>query len=461
MSLDKPPSVLIADDQTDILHALRVLLRGEGCKVKTVTTPDDALDALAHNPFDVAMIDLNYARDTTSGKEGLDLINGIQKLDPDLPIVVMTAWATIDLAVECMRQGAADFIQKPWENARVSATVFNQAELYRAKRRATLLAEENRALKESKSRDFLAKSEVMQPVLEIMHKVAPSDANILITGENGTGKGVAARYIHSLSSRSTEPFVSINMGGLASGVAESELFGHVKGAFTDAKSDRAGRFEMADGGTLFMDEIGNLPMEQQQKLLRVLETGEFERVGSSRTLRVNVRIISATNSDLQKSVREGKFREDLLYRLNTIPIHLPPLRERRADIELLARHFLDRHLKRYKKNISGFIDQALETLRTYNWPGNVRELDHTIERAVLLAGGDQIKVSDLGLMSTASTSDQSALGAPSLDDMSLEEVEKYLIQRTLRRNGGNATKTAEDLGLSRSAFYRRLQRFGL
>jgi DNA-binding NtrC family response regulator len=461
MSLEKPPTVLVADDQADILHALRVLLRGEGCKVKTVSAPDDALDALAHDTFDVVLIDLNYARDTTSGQEGLDLIGSIQKLDADIPIVVMTAWATIDLAVECMRKGAADFIQKPWENARVIATVFSQAELFRAKRRATLLADENRTLKESKSRDFLARSDVMKPVLEIMHKVAPSDANILITGENGTGKGVAARYIHSRSARSTEPFVSINMGGLASGVAESELFGHVKGAFTDAKSDRAGRFEMADGGTLFMDEIGNLPMEQQQKLLRVLETGEFERVGSSRTLKVNVRIISATNTDLQKAVREGRFREDLLYRLNTIPIHLPPLRERTEDIELLTRHFLASHTKRYNKPIEGLIDKALEALRDYEWPGNVRELDHTIERAVLLSSGETIKVSDLGLVSTASPEDKAAQNTPSLDDMSLEEVEKYLIQRTLKRNGGNATRTAEDLGLSRSAFYRRLQRFGL
>lgn len=409
----------------------------------------------------MALIDLNYARDTTSGQEGLDLIHGIRKLDPYLPIVVMTAWATIDLAVECMRRGAADFMQKPWENARVTATVFNQTEFYRAKRRATVLEDENRALKESKSRDFLAKSDVMRPILEVMHKVAPSDANILITGENGTGKGVAARYIHSRSSRSNEPFVSINMGGLASGVAESELFGHVKGAFTDAKSDRAGRFEMADGGTLFMDEIGNLPMEQQQKLLRVLETGEFERVGSSRTLKVNVRIISATNSDLQKSVKEGKFREDLLYRLNTIPVHLPPLRERKSDIGLLAEHFLQRHIKRYNKSIEGLMDKALEALLQYGWPGNVRELDHTIERAVLLASGNEIKVSDLGLIPTAAPGDESALGGPSLDDMSLEDVEKYLIQRTLKRNDGNATKTAQDLGLSRSAFYRRLQRFGL
>jgi len=461
MSLEKPPSVLVADDQGDILHALRVLLRGEGCRVKTVDTPAEALESLGQSPFDLALVDLNYARDTTSGKEGLDLIEAIRKLDPELPIVVMTAWATIDLAVECMRSGAADFIQKPWENARVVATVFNQTEFYRAKRRATLLAEENRALKEGKSRDFLARSDTMKPVLEIMRKVAPSNANILITGENGTGKGVAARFIHSLSSRSNEPFVSINMGGLASGVAESELFGHVKGAFTDAKADRAGRFEMADGGTLFMDEIGNLPLEQQQKLLRVLETGEFERVGSSRTLKVDVRIISATNSDLRKAVTEGRFREDLLYRLNTIPVHLPPLRERTLDIDLLAQHFLTHHLQRYDKQIDGFLDQALEALRHYPWPGNVRELDHTVERAVLLAGGDRITVSDLGLVSTAAADDPTAFNAPSLDEMSLEEVEKYLIQRTLKRNGGNATRTAADLGLSRSAFYRRLQRFGL
>ena len=459
--VEKPPRILVADDQPDILHAMRVLLRSEGCKVETVDTPAKAIKALADSPFDVALIDLNYARDTTSGQEGLDLLQGIQKLDRDLPVVVMTAWATIDLAVECMRRGAVDFMQKPWENARVIATIRNQTQFYRAKRKATLLEEENRTLKEQKSKDFLAQSDVMKPVIEMMEKVAPSDANVLITGENGTGKGVAARFIHSLSARAREPFVSINMGGLASGVAESELFGHVKGAFTDAKSDRAGRFEMADGGTLFMDEIGNLPLDQQQKLLRVLETGEFERVGSSRTLRVNVRIISATNSDLQKSVKEGRFREDLLYRLNTIPVHLPPLRERSSDITLLAGFFLKQHLKRYNKQISGFVQPAVDTLIKYGWPGNVRELDHTIERAVLLSSGDKIKVSDLGLIPTASTEDEGAFNGPSIDDMSLEDVERYLIQRTLKRNNGNATKTASDLGLSRSAFYRRLQRFGL
>jgi DNA-binding NtrC family response regulator len=457
--MEIPPKVLVADDQPDILKAMRLLLKNEGCQVRTAGSPEDVIDALNTSNYDVVLMDLNYARDTTSGQEGLDLIRQIRSLDENLPIVVMTAWATVDLAVECMREGASDFIQKPWENARVLATVCSQALLCRARRKAGLLEDENRMLKESKPKDFLAKSVVMKPVIEMMDKVAPSDANILITGENGTGKGVAARYLHKLSLRAQEAFVSINMGGLASGVAESELFGHVKGAFTDAKSDRAGRFEMAAGGTLFMDEIGNVPLEQQAKLLRVLETGEFERVGSSRTIKVDVRIISATNSDLLKAVKEGRFREDLLYRLNTIPVHLPPLRDRAEDIPLLADYFLQNHRHRYRKNINGFHHACTDVLLKYAWPGNVRELDHAVERAVLLASGSEIRVADLGLVPTVDGNDRSA--EMSLDDMSLEEVEKYLIQRTLTRNGGQASKAAEELGLSRSAFYRRLQRFGL
>lgn len=457
--MEIPPKVLVADDQPDILKAMHLLLKGEGCEVSKVESPGEVIDALNASVYDVVLMDLNYARDTTSGQEGLDLIRQIRTIDENLPIVVMTAWATVDLAVECMREGASDFIQKPWDNARVLVTICSQTELCRARRKAGILEDENRLLKEAKPKDFLAQSAVMLPVIEMMNKVAPSDANILVTGENGTGKGVAARYLHKHSHRSKEPFVSINMGGLASGVAESELFGHVKGAFTDAKSDRAGRFEMAAGGTLFMDEIGNVPLEQQAKLLRVLETGEFERVGSSRTIKVDVRIISATNSDLQKAVKEGRFREDLLYRLNTIPIHLPPLRDRPEDIPLLANYFLQNHRKRYRKTIEGFHSASTDALLKYGWPGNVRELDHAVERAVLLASGSEVRVADLGLVSTAGSNDRSA--EMSLDDMSLEEVEKYLIQRTLVRNGGQASKAAEELGLSRSAFYRRLQRFGL
>jgi DNA-binding NtrC family response regulator len=293
----------------------------------------------------------------------------------------------------------------------------------------------------------------MWPVLEVISRVGPSDANVLITGENGTGKGVIAQALHAVSVRAGKPFISVNMGGLPEGIFESELFGHVRGAFTDAKVDRAGRFELADSGTLFMDEIGNIPMTQQAKILRTLETGEFERVGSSRTYRANVRLISATNSDLPTEVAAGKFRQDLLFRLNTIHIHLPPLRERREDIELLALHFLKMHVERYRKNITGLDEAALQAMRTYAWPGNVRELDHAVERGVLMAQGKVVRAPDLGL--------NAGQAAPRLDDMSLEEVEAFLIKKTLARCDGNARKAAEELGLSRSAFYRRLEKYGL
>jgi DNA-binding NtrC family response regulator len=293
----------------------------------------------------------------------------------------------------------------------------------------------------------------MRPVLEVIARVGPSDANVLLTGENGTGKGVVAQALHAVSVRAGKPFISVNMGGLPEGVFESELFGHVRGAFTDAKVDRAGRFELADGGTLFMDEIGNIPMSQQSKILRVLETGELERVGSSRTYRVNVRLVSATNADLQAEVAAGKFRQDLLFRLNTIHVHLPPLRERREDIPLLSQHFLKAHVERYRKTITGFDDGAIEAMRNYAWPGNVRELDHSVERGVLMAQGKVLRTADLGL--------NAGQAAPRLEDMSLEEVEGFLIKKTLARCDGNARKAAEQLGLSRSAFYRRLERYGL
>ena len=449
------PRVLIADDQRDVLEALRLLLRPEGFEVETVGSPQAVLDASAQRSFDVALIDLNYARDTTSGREGLELLAQLRANEPALPVVVMTAWGSIDLAVEAMRQGARDFVQKPWENERLLAILRTQIELGRALRARDRLEAAQRALPGEGAPALLAQSPAMRPVLEIIARVGPSDATVLVTGENGTGKGLVARALHVASKRAARSLVTVNIGGLAEGTFESELFGHVRGAFTDAKGDRVGRFEAADGGTLFLDEIGNLPPGLQAKLLRVLETGELERVGSSRTIRVDVRVIAATNADLQGEVDAGRFRQDLFFRLNTIEIHLPALRERREDIPLLAAHFLERLAARYRKSLRSFEPAAMEALLAHPWPGNVRELEHAVERAVLMAGGDPIRVGDLGLRTPAGG------GGPSLDEMSLEDVERILIRKALDRYGGNVSQAAEALGLSRSALYRRFKRHGL
>jgi DNA-binding NtrC family response regulator len=448
------PRVLIADDQADVLEALRLLLKSERYQIETAKRPADVIRAIEERDFDVLLMDLNYTRDTTSGEEGLDLLARIQKLDSTLPVVVMTAWGSVDVAVEAMRRGASDFIQKPWDNARLTTILHTQAELGQALRRGQRLEAENRVLRDEGKPKLIAESPAMQPVLQIIDRVGGSEANVLITGENGTGKGVVAQTLHSMSARASKPMVTVNLGGLSEGVFESEMFGHVKGAFTDAKADRVGRFEMAEGGTLFLDEIANLPIKGQPKLLRVLETGEFERVGSSKTRRADVRIVSATNSDLAEEVSAGRFRQDLLFRLNTVEIHLPPLRDRHEDIPLLAAHFLRQHARRYRKNMEGFDPAAMQALLKHPWPGNVREVDHVVERAVLMALGATLEARDLGLQSGREVSRR-------LEDMSLEEVEGFLIQRTLAQCDGNVSRAAEKLGLSRSALYRRLQRFGL
>jgi DNA-binding NtrC family response regulator len=448
------PRILVADDQADVREAVRLLIKGEGYQCQCVSSPQAVIEALTDHEFDLALIDLNYARDTTSGQEGLDLLARIHALDGMLPVVVMTAWGTVELAVEAMRRGACDFVQKPWENERLTAILRNQIALGRAWRKEQRLRAENELLRGETGPKLIAESPAMRPVLEVIARVGPSDANVLVLGENGTGKGVVARLIHSLSSRANKSFVALNMGGFSEGLFESELFGHVKGAFTDAKSDRVGRFELADGGTLFLDEIANLNPPQKTRLLRVLETGEFERVGSSKTRRADVRIISATNADVRAEVASGRFRQDLLFRLNTIEITLPPLRQRREDVPLLAAHFLGEHSRHYRKTLGTFEPAAMQALCDHAWPGNVRELDHVVERAVLMAQGDPVRVIDLGL--------QAGPGAePRLEEMSLEDVERLLIRKTLARCGGNAQKAAEALGLSRSAFYRRLEKYGL
>jgi DNA-binding NtrC family response regulator len=456
------PRILIADDQVDVLAALSLLLKGERFQIESASSPAGVLKAIDSQEFDVVLIDLNYARDTTSGSEGLDLLSKIQAVDPSLPVVVMTAWGSVDLAVEAMRRGARDFIQKPWDNARLLAILRTQVELAQALRRGSRLEAENMALRDSVSDtgneipQIVAESPAMKSVLKLVERIGPADANVLITGENGTGKEVITRVLHSVSSRRAKPLISLNAGALAEGVFESELFGHVRGAFTDAKSDRVGRFELADGGTLFLDEIGNVPLNLQAKLLRVIETGEFERVGSSKTQKVNVRLLSATNADLHAEVAQGRFRQDLLFRLNTVEIRLPPLRDRIEDIPVLAEHFLKLHRERYRRPIVGFTPEALSALRHHLWPGNVRELDHVIERAVLMSAGNMVTAFDLALEGTPD-----ARLSARLEEMSLEDAERLLIKKALARFEGNANRAAEALGLSRSALYRRLQKYGL
>lgn len=452
------PRILIADDQSDVLEALRLLLKGEGYQITSVTSPKTVLKEIEKNDFDVLLVDLNYTRDTTSGEEGLDLLTNINSLDSNLPVVVMTAWGSVELAVEAMRRGARDFVEKPWDNARLLSIIKTQIELSKSLRRSEKLEAENsffRDIENQKRPIFIAESEAMRPVVDIVNRVASSDANILITGENGTGKEVVARMIHYLSSRACKPMIIVNAGALSEGTFESELFGHVRGAFTDAKNDRIGRFELADNGTLFLDEITTVPLNLQPKLLRVIETGEFERVGSSKTKKISVRVISATNSNVKVEVEEKRFRQDLFFRLNTVEIHLPPLRERREDILPLAKHFLFQHSHHYHRDISGFNDDAQKVLVNHSWLGNVRELDHTIERAVLMSQNSIITTKDLGL------EQRKAILETSLEEMSLEDVEKLLIKKALMRFDGNANKAADALGLSRSALYRRLQKFGL
>ncbi|HUB00838.1 MAG TPA: sigma-54 dependent transcriptional regulator [Terracidiphilus sp.] len=446
--------VLVADDQPHILEAVELLLKPQGFDVDCVRSPQLLIEAMGQADYDVLLIDLNYTRDTTSGQEGLDLLQRIQEIDGRVPVIVMTAWGNIGLAVESMKRGARDFIQKPWENERLVSLIRVHAELHQALRRARQLELENRLLRAEGMPEFIASAPAMQPVLELIAQVGPSDANVLITGEHGTGKEIVARLLHAASPRSRMPLVAVNAGGLPEGTFESEIFGHVKGAFTDARTDRVGRFELANGGTLFLDEIANVPLRQQAKLLRVLETGELERVGSSQTRRVDVRVLSATNALLHEEAKAGNFREDLLFRINTVEIHLPALRDRREDIAPLAMHFLERNRSRYRKQVNGFSPAAMQQLMQYPWPGNVRELEHTVERAVLLCRGAEVEPANLAIATSRSA-------APSFENMSIDEVEALLVRKVLRRCNGNISQAAEALGLSRSALYRRIEKYGL
>jgi DNA-binding NtrC family response regulator len=455
MADPKPTRILVADDQPDVLNALQLLLSDEGYDVTAARSPGEAIERLEASDFDLAILDLNYTRDTTSGQEGLDLMERIRTLDPTLPLLVMTAWSSVPGAVEAMRRGARDYIEKPWDDERLRATVRTQVALRLAVRRSQRLQEANTRLQQGATPAFIGDSPALRAVRQTIERVAPSDAAVLITGEHGTGKEVVATWLHARSERKGRPLVTMNAGGLAEGIAESELFGHVKGAFTDARFDRIGCFELADDGTLFLDEIANMPTRLQAKLLRVLQTGEVQRVGSSRLRYVNVRVLSATNADLPAEIAAGRFREDLLYRLNTVVIHLPPLRERPEDLEALAHHFLAHYTARYRKPLAGFEPPARAALLAHGWPGNVRELAHSVERAVLMSdpSATAITAAHLGL--------QPARGADApAGALSLEEAEREFIEKALARHGGDVRLAAQQLGMSRSALYRRLQQYG-
>lgn len=448
-------TVLIVDDDDRVLLALKLLLKSEGIAVDACHTPTQALDALRRAHYQLALVDMNYVEDTTSGKEGLALITALRELNEELPIVAMTGWGTIDLAVEAMKRGAADFIEKPWgDNNRLLAIIRTQTKLGAAVQREKKLSAENALLRDAgASERLVCESPAMSQVLSMARRVAPSRLPILITGENGTGKGLLADYIHRHSSCAQAPFIGVNMGAIAETTFESEMFGHTKGAFTDAKADRIGRVELADQGTLFMDEIANLPLAQQAKILRLVEERQYEKLGSSHTRHANIRFISATNADLDALVAERGFRQDLLYRLNGVTLQIPPLRQRQADIRPLAMSFLARARQNYSSPALGFSSQALAALQEYPWPGNIRELQHVVERSVLLAQQEEILESDLQLAArTTPHSDSSA----ALSEMTLDQAEIWFIQQALERHQGNARDAAKSLGISRSALYRRL-----
>ena len=452
------PLIVIADDHVDIVEALRLLLKAEGYRTVTAHVPEGVLALLEREQAYAALLDLNYTLDITSGREGLDLLSRIRALDPTLPVIVMTAWGSVDKAVEAMQLGARDFIEKPWDNARLLTTLRTQVELARALRISQRLEQENQILRRTGLPDLVAESPAMRPVLELMERVAPSDANILVTGEHGTGKEVVARYLHNLSSRAEGPFMSINCGALPENLLESELFGHVKGSFTGAVRDKQGLFAAARGGTFFLDEVGEMPPSLQVKLLRVLQEREVIPVGATEAIPVDVRIIAATNRDLEEEIRRGNFRSDLFYRLNVIALDLPPLRERRDDLLLLIESFLNQLGSESDSPPKALSSEALDAVMVYDWPGNVRELENALEHAVVLSRGNLIDASALPVRITTRRKEP-LVAERSYRNPALEVIERAYIMWVLQAEGGNKTRAAEVLGIDPSTLYRKLSRY--
>lgn len=455
----KTGKVLIIDDDEDILQAAHLFLKKHVSQIHTEKNPNKLPGLLKNENYDVIFLDMNFAKGATSGKEGFLWLDKIQTIDPSAVVVLITAFGDVEMAVRAVKAGATDFILKPWQNERFLATFSSAMKLRRTRIEASHLRSRQKQLSadlDQPFHDFIGKSESMQNVFSITHKVAQTKANVLILGENGTGKELVARELHRQSPQSDDVFISVDIGALSETLFESELFGHVKGAFTDAREDRAGRFEIASGGTLFLDEIGNLPLPLQAKLLRVIETQTVTRLGSNKQISVDVRLICATNMLIHDMVAQQKFRQDLLYRINTVEVQIPPLRERPEDISLLAEHFLKNYCKKYKKPLKKINEATLKKLEKYNWPGNVRELQHAIERAVIMSDLQVLQPSDFFFASSEAKGE-----SLSLENYSLEEVEKAIIRKIISKHGGNISQAAKDLGLTRTSLYRRIEKYGL
>ena len=455
--VNKLGKILIVDDNEDVLFALNLLLEPYTEKIKVATTPDRIEYFMTTFHPDLILLDMNFSRDAISGQEGFESLKQILQIDPQAIVIFMTAYADTDKAVRAIKAGATDFIPKPWEKDKLLATLTSGMRLRQSQQEVSILKEQVEVLsgQNTSENDIIGESSVMQEVFTTINKLSNTDANILILGENGTGKDVIARLIYRCSPRYGKPFVTIDLGSIPEQLFESELFGFEKGAFTDAKKSKAGRMEVATSGTLFLDEIGNLSLPMQSKLLTAIEKRQISRLGSTQTVPIDVRLICATNADIRQMVEDGNFRQDLLYRINTIEIHIPPLRERGNDIILLADHFLDRYTRKYKKKIHGLTREAKNKLLKYAWPGNVRELQHTIERAVILGDGSMLKPENFLFHTTSKQKKEEEVV------INLEQLERQAIEKALRISNGNISRAAEYLGITRFALYRKLEKLGL
>lgn len=457
MTNNKTGSILVVDDDSDVLHAAKLFLKQHVARVDTEKTPKSIPNLLRNNDYDVILLDMNFTRDVSSGEEGFYWLEKIQEIDPSPAVVFITAYGDVERAVQAVKKGATDFVLKPWQNEKLLATVSSAMHLARSRREVDALRNQQKLISadiDQHYQEIIGRSQAMMNVFETIEKVANTDANVLILGENGTGKELVARALHRRSGRSEKVFISVDMGAIPENLFESELFGHTKGAFTDARDARAGRFEVASGGTLFLDEIGNLPLQLQSKLLTILESRKVIRIGSNKPADIDIRLICASNTPIQEMVKENRFRQDLLYRINTIEIKLPSLWERKKDIPLLAEHFLYQYSKKYKKEIAKLSDGTFKKLQSYGWPGNVRELQHAVERAVIMTDHNVLQPEDFLL--TALDSDEEKM---IFEDYNLEEVEKTVIRKALNKHEGNISKTAGELGLTRASLYRRMEKY--